>query len=71
MYWEAITNLEAQEMLLQMKLHDYPYMDKQPRIKFYREMEKLSASPKNKSNEKPKTMDDVIRDLASGGKFGR
>lgn len=70
MYWEAITSLEAQEMLLQMKLHDYPYMEKQPRLKFYRQMEKLSAPPTNKANEKPKTMDDVIRKLASGGRIG-
>lgn len=35
MLWQAITPLEARELLIEMKLTDYPNMDKRDRERFH------------------------------------
>jgi len=47
-YYMAITTLEAQEMLVEMRLSDYPNMKKNDRSKLHRQMFKL-AYPKTET----------------------
>jgi hypothetical protein len=39
-YWNAITAIEAQEMLVEMTLHDWPKMKKNSRTELHRKIHK-------------------------------
>jgi len=41
-YWRAITVIEAQDILLQLRIADWPYLKKNPRSSFHRQMHKLA-----------------------------
>lgn len=50
-YWQAVTILQAQEALIQMKIADYPNMKKADRQKLHKELHK-KAYPKNGDGKK-------------------
>jgi hypothetical protein len=67
-YWECIETIEAQEMLISLKITDYPYMKQGSRSKFFKEIKK-SAEPKieiDSSNKKEFTTSDLAKMLAGG-----
>lgn len=45
-YWEAVTIIEAQEVLIAMNVAVYPYMKKADAQKFHRKISRM-AYPKN------------------------
>jgi hypothetical protein len=41
-YWKAITVIEAQDTLMQLRTHDWPNMKKADRKKFHRKMHEMA-----------------------------
>lgn len=58
-YYEAITPIEAQEMLLSMKVISYPHMEKNSRQEFHKSIHKL-AYP---SSSRPVTRIDELEKI--------
>ena len=42
MYWEAITQIEAQEILVKLRVADWPNMKSSDRSKWHRELHKMA-----------------------------
>jgi hypothetical protein len=51
----AITVLEAQEMLLQMQVSDYPHLKKEPRQRLHRQLHRQAYPGIHDPNAKPVT----------------
>lgn len=65
-YWEAITVIEAQEMLLAMNVSAYPMMKKEDAKKLHRKLTRL-AYPKNEERAKrPLTAAELAQLLGAG-----
>jgi len=68
-YWRAITVIEAQDLLLQMRIADWPNMKKHDRSKFHRSIHR-SAYPATESSASKvvntKELHDKLR-LMTGG----
>lgn len=62
-YYEAISVLEGQEMLLNMKLADYPRASNESRKKFHRDVSKV-AFPKELQKEMD--FDDFFKVMGNG-----
>lgn len=62
-YWLAITQIEAQEILIKMRLADYPQIKQTGRTSWHREMHRL-AYPKTHSGQ-AKTIEDIAKYLGA------
>lgn len=67
-YFAAITHLEAEELLLKLRIADFPYNKKDAREKFHKQMSKLAERKQTKG--KPLTMEMIFATL-KGGLNGR
>lgn len=65
-YWEAITVIEAREMLSQLSVADYPHMKKTSRQKLHRSLSKM-AFPATFKDKRRLTLQDLA---AMGGSNG-
>jgi hypothetical protein len=63
MYWEAITIIEAQNMLAAMKVQDYPHLKQSDRSKSYKEIAAL-AYPKHLQQSKTVSLLDFAKMMA-------
>ena len=54
-YWLAITQIEAQELLIQLRVVQYPWMSKEGRRQTHRQFHKL-AYPKTYSQDRSQTL---------------
>lgn len=62
-YWQCIDALEAQEMMLLLKVQDWPNMKPQERSKLYKNLER-AANPVRKSASKQlsnKELADILK----------
>lgn len=59
-YWHAITMIEAQEALIQMRIADYPHLKKRDREKMHRSMHDV-AYPRNRDSVKRITTDELAK----------
>lgn len=66
--WEAITVIEAQEILTQLRVQDWPNMKKNDRSKFHRQLMN-KAYPKHTSGIIARSTEDIARILK--GRLGR
>lgn len=68
-YWLAITPIEAQNMLMQMRVADYPHLTKNDRTKSHKELWKL-AYPKFSDADSDKSVStrELAKILAIGKK---
>lgn len=61
-YWKAIPILEAQELLVNLKVQDFPHMKSGPRQRLYRELQ-IKANPREFRDFKPITPEEMKRVL--------
>jgi hypothetical protein len=63
MYWESITVIEAQDVLIQLKVHDYPYSDNKVRKDLFTQIKKMSEI-KSQNKGAPVLLSDFAKILA-------
>ncbi len=61
MYWEAITQIEAQDVLIKLKLADYPHMKQHVRESMFNKFNAM-AYP-NEWQKTYTTIEDVMRQI--------
>lgn len=62
-YWLAITAIEAQDMLKQMQIADYPHLKKEDRKKVYNSIHKQAYPVKPSKEGKMLTSEDIANFL--------
>lgn len=60
-YWNAIIPLEAQELLTNLTLHDFPHLKKEKRSKVHKQLHKQAFPFQHKS--KPEVNFDSMREF--------
>jgi len=68
-YWEAITAIESQELLLQLRVADWPSMKKKDRASFHRRMHRMAYPKTDSDRTKPistKELHEKLRMITGG-----
>lgn len=61
-YWSMISVIEAQEMLLDLRKHDWPHLQTNKREEFHRSISKQAYPESNK----PMTLEEFIKNSSGG-----
>ena len=63
-YWQAITIIEAQEILIQLRIADYPDMKPESRKKTHREFHRM-AYPRTHDSSEVMTTEQLARKISA------